>query len=99
MWCKFFVAKAEWFNFKARRLIPLFDRIVLRRMEVPTTTASGLALPKEMQDTADLGEVLAVGPGRLDDSGKHIPPVVKVGDTVVLGDRYVHTCYSGRLFA
>jgi chaperonin GroES len=62
---------------------PLEDRIVVRTLEAETTTASGLVIPDTAKEKPQEGEVLAVGPGRVDDSGKRIPLDIKVGDKVI----------------
>ena len=78
-------------------LKPLEDRIVVRPLEAEQTTASGLVIPDTAKEKPQEGEVLAVGPGRFDDSGaKRVPLDVKVGD-VVLYSKYGGTevKYSG----
>ncbi|HLU32777.1 MAG TPA: co-chaperone GroES [Natronosporangium sp.] len=62
---------------------PLEDRIVVQANEAETTTASGIVIPDTAKEKPQEGTVLAVGPGRVDDSGKRIPIDVKVGDTVL----------------
>jgi chaperonin GroES len=66
---------------------PLEDRIVVRPLEAEQTTASGLVIPDTAKEKPQEGEVLAVGPGRFDDSGKRVPVDVQVGD-VVLYSKY-----------
>ena len=62
---------------------PLEDRIVIRQVEAEQTTASGLVIPDTAKEKPQEGEVIAVGPGRVDDSGNRIPVDVKVGDVVI----------------
>lgn len=62
---------------------PLEDRIVIRQVEAEQTTASGLVIPDSAKEKPQEGEVLAVGPGRVDDKGNRIPVDVKVGDRVI----------------
>jgi chaperonin GroES len=62
---------------------PLEDRIVVRTLEAEQTTASGLVIPDTAKEKPQEGEVLAVGPGRVDDNGKRIPLDISVGDTVI----------------
>lgn len=62
---------------------PLEDRIVLRPLEAEQTTASGLVLPDTAQERPQEGEVVAVGPGRIDDNGNRVPLDVSVGDLVI----------------
>ena len=78
---------------------PLEDRIVIRQVETEQTTASGLVIPDTAKEKPQEGEVIAVGPGRVDDSGNRIPVDVKVGD-VVIYSRYGGTevKYEGQEF-
>ena len=62
---------------------PLEDRIVIRQVEAEQTTASGLVIPDTAKEKPQEGEVIAVGPGRVDDNGHRIPVDVKVGDVVI----------------
>jgi co-chaperonin GroES (HSP10) len=62
------------------KIRPLHDRVVVKRLENETKTASGIVIPDNAAEKPDQGEVLAVGPGKRDDSGKLIAPDVKVGD-------------------
>lgn len=68
-------------------LKPLEDRVVVKTLEAEQTTASGLVIPDTAKEKPQEGEVLAVGPGRLDDNGKRVALDVKVGD-VVLYSKY-----------
>ena len=78
---------------------PLEDRIVIRQVEAEQTTASGLVIPDTAEEKPQEGEVIAVGPGRVDDKGNRIPVDVKVGD-VVIYSRYGGTevKYDGQEF-
>jgi len=62
---------------------PLEDRIVIKQVEAEQTTASGLVIPDSAKEKPQEGEVVAVGPGRVADSGTRIPLDVNVGDTVI----------------
>jgi chaperonin GroES len=62
---------------------PLEDRIVVKALEAETTTASGLVIPDSAKEKPQEGEVLAVGPGRIDDNGNRVPLDVAVGDKVI----------------
>jgi chaperonin GroES len=62
---------------------PLEDRIVVRPLEAEQTTASGLVIPDTAKEKPQEGEVVAVGPGRFDDSGNRVPIDVAVGDKVI----------------
>jgi chaperonin GroES len=66
-------------------LRPLHDRVIVKRLDNETKTASGLVIPETAAEKPDQGEVLAVGTGKRDDSGKSIPMDVKVGDRVLFG--------------
>ena len=78
---------------------PLEDRIVIRQVDSEEKTASGLYIPDAAKEKPQEGEVLAVGPGRVDDNGNRIPVDVKVGD-VVIYSRYGGTevKYDGQEF-
>lgn len=62
---------------------PLEDRIVIKQVEAEQTTASGLVIPDTAKEKPQEGEVIAVGPGRIDDNGNRIPLDVTVGDKVI----------------
>ena len=62
---------------------PLEDRILIQPLEAETTTASGLYIPDTAKEKPQEGKVVAVGPGRVDDSGKRIPLDVAEGDVVI----------------
>ena len=62
---------------------PLEDRIVVKTLEAEQTTASGLVIPDTAKEKPQEGEVLAVGPGRIDDNGNRVPMDVKAGDRVI----------------
>ena len=62
---------------------PLEDRIVVRPMAAEQVTASGLVIPDTAQEKPQEAEVVAVGPGRIDDNGNRIPVDVSVGDKVI----------------
>ncbi|MDR1889853.1 MAG: co-chaperone GroES [Zoogloeaceae bacterium] len=67
------------------KIRPLHDRVIIKRIEAELKTASGIVIPDSAGEKPDQGEVLAVGPGKRDDSGKIIAPDVKVGDRVLFG--------------
>lgn len=62
---------------------PLEDRIVIKQVEAEQTTASGLVIPDSAAEKPQEGEVIAVGPGRIDDNGNRVPLDVTVGDKVI----------------
>ena len=65
------------------KLEPLDDRIVVEPMEAESKTKGGIVLPDTAQEKQQKGKVIAVGPGRVADDGKRIPPTVKKGDKVI----------------
>ncbi len=68
---------------------PLEDRIVIRQVEAEQTTASGLVIPDSAKEKPQEGEVVAVGPGRIDDHGNRVPLDIN------LGDRVIYSKYGG----
>ena len=64
---------------------PLDDRIVVEPMEAEETTAGGIVLPENSKEKPQRGTVVAVGPGKLLDSGERGVPSVTVGDEVIFG--------------
>ncbi|MDA1243440.1 MAG: co-chaperone GroES [Proteobacteria bacterium] len=74
---------------------PLQDRVVVRRTEEVTTSAGGIVLPGSATEKPAQGEVIAVGPGKRQESGETQPVDVKVGDTVVFGKYASNTVKIG----
>ena len=72
------------------KLQPLGDRVVVKRVDSETKTASGIVIPDNAAEKPDQGEVLAVGPGKRSDKGDFIVLNIKVGDRVLFGK------YSGQ---
>jgi chaperonin GroES len=72
------------------KLTPLHDRVIVKRLDVETKTASGIYIPDNAAEKPDQGEVLAVGPGKRNDKGELSAMSVKVGDRVLFGK------YSGQ---
>jgi chaperonin GroES len=64
---------------------PLHDRVVVRRVEAEERTAGGIIIPDTVKEKPQQGEVVAVGPGGRDESGKLTPLDVKTGDRVLFG--------------
>ena len=62
---------------------PLEDRLVIQAVEAEQTTASGLVIPDTAKEKPQEGNVVAVGPGRVDDNGNRVPIDVAVGDKVL----------------
>ncbi len=68
---------------KSIKMRPLEDRVIVRVKDEAEQIEGGIVLPESAQQKPQEGEVLAVGPGRLNDDGERIPVDVKVGDTVI----------------
>ncbi|MBY0547008.1 MAG: co-chaperone GroES [Candidatus Obscuribacterales bacterium] len=64
-------------------LKPLADRVVVKKVEAEDKTAGGIVLPDTAKEKPQQGEVLAVGPGRLDEKGARMPMELKAGDRVL----------------
>jgi chaperonin GroES len=71
-------------------LRPLHDRVIVKRLDQETKTASGLIIPDAAAEKPDQGEILAVGNGKVQENGQVRPLEVKVGDRVLFGK------YSGQ---
>ena len=69
----------------ATSLKPLDDRVVVEQVEAEEMTAGGIVLPDAAKEKPQRGKVLAVGPGRLLDSGERCPVALVVGDEVLFG--------------
>src|ERR671936_2485542 len=67
------------------RFRPLHDRIVVKRIDAEEKTKGGIIIPDTAKEKPSQGEVLAVGPGGRDETGKLIPIDVQVGDKVLFG--------------
>ena len=64
---------------------PLHDRVVVRRLEQEEKTAGGIIIPDTAKEKPQEGEVIAVGPGGRDESGKLVPIDIKKGDKILFG--------------
>jgi chaperonin GroES len=64
---------------------PLHDRVVVKRLDAEEKTKGGIIIPDTAKEKPSQGEVVAVGPGGRDESGKLIPIDVNVGDRVLFG--------------
>ena len=64
---------------------PLHDRVVVRRLEGEEKTKGGIIIPDTAKEKPQEGEIIAVGPGGRDESGKLIPLDVKTGDKILFG--------------
>lgn len=74
-------------------LAPLGERLVVKPMEQEATTSSGIILPDTAKEKPQEGEVIAAGPGRLNDDGKRIALEVAVGDKIIYS-KYAGTEYK-----
>jgi chaperonin GroES len=74
----------------ATKVVPLGDRVVVKQTRQEEVRASGLVIPDTAREKPQLGVVIAVGPGRLDDNGKRIPIDLEKGD------RVLYAKYSGQ---
>lgn len=72
------------------KLKPLNDRVLVKRLESEEKTAGGLFIPDTAKEKPSKGQVVAVGPGKMDDNGKRIPMAVKAGDEVLF-NKYAGT--------
>ena len=68
---------------KTTTIVPLGDRVLIRRTEAETTTKGGILLPDSAKEKPKEGKIVAVGRGRLLDNGKHAALTVKKGDRVI----------------
>jgi chaperonin GroES len=64
---------------------PLSDRVVVKALEDTEQMRGGLYIPDTAKEKPQQGEVVAVGPGKMTEDGKRIPPEVKEGDRVLYG--------------
>jgi chaperonin GroES len=74
----------------ATKLIPLADKLVIKPVVQEEVLASGIVIPDTAKEKPQQGEIIAVGPGRLDENGKRIPMDLKAGD------RILYAKYSGQ---
>lgn len=65
------------------RLKPLADRVVVKKLDAEEKTAGGIVIPDTAKEKPQQGEILAVGPGKLDENGKRQPMELKEGDKVL----------------
>src|ERR1700756_5491420 len=64
---------------------PLHDRVVVKRIEAEDKTTGGIIIPDTAKEKPSQGEIVAVGPGGRDESGRVIPIDLKIGDRVLFG--------------
>ena len=64
---------------------PLHDRVVIRRLEEERTSAGGIVIPDTAAEKPSRGEIVAIGSGKMLDSGEIVPLAVKVGEEILFG--------------
>jgi len=67
------------------KIRPLHDRVLVKRLEGEEKTKGGIIIPDSAKEKPQEGEVVAVGPGARDESGKLVPLDVKAGDRILFG--------------
>ena len=67
----------------ATKIVPLGERVVVKRAEAESTTSGGIVLPDTARDKPQRGEVIAVGDGHVKNDGTKVPLTVKQGDRVI----------------
>ena len=67
------------------KIRPLYDRILVRRLEPQETKKGGIIIPDTAKEKPQQAEVVAVGPGRVTDDGKRVALEVKMGDKILMG--------------
>lgn len=72
------------------KLKPLNDRVLVKRLESEEKTAGGLYIPDTAKEKPSKGQVIATGPGKVDEKGARMPMAVKPGD-MVLFNKYAGT--------
>ena len=75
------------------KLTALADRLIVKPSEEEETTSSGIILPDTAKEKPQEGDVVAVGPGRVTDVGKHVPMELKKGDRIIYS-KYAGTEYK-----
>ena len=67
------------------KIRPLADRILVKRVEQDEVKKGGIIIPDTAKEKPQEAEVVAVGPGKVDDNGKHVPLEVKKGNRILIG--------------
>jgi len=75
------------------KFTPLGERLIVKPSEEEDITASGIILPDTAKEKPQEGDVVAVGPGRVTDEGKHVPMELKKGDRIIYS-KYAGTEYK-----
>lgn len=66
-----------------QNITPLFDNVLIKPLKAENKTAGGIYLPDNAKEKPQVGEIMAIGDGTVDENGKKIPMVVKVGQKVM----------------
>ena len=69
----------------ALKIKPLADRVVVEQAEAEEVSSGGIILPDTAQEKPQQGKIVAVGPGKVSDSGTLVEPTLKTGDSVLYG--------------
>ena len=77
-------------------IVPLHDKVVVKRSDRETLTSSGLVIPDNGSEKPNTGTVVAVGPGKMGEDGTRLPMDVKKGDTVIFGKFAGSSVWIGR---
>jgi chaperonin GroES len=84
--CQYLKAKiVQYFRRTTMKFRPLHDRVVVKRIDAEEKTAGGIIIPDTAKEKPSQGEIIAVGPGGRDESGKIVQMGVKAGDRVLFG--------------
>jgi len=75
------------------KFTPLGERLIVKPSEEEEITSSGIILPDTAKEKPQEGDVVAVGPGRVTDEGKHVPMELKKGDRIIYS-KYAGTEYK-----
>jgi chaperonin GroES len=68
---------------KSNSIKPLFDNVLIKPLDEETRLPSGIVLPETAKEKPQIGQVMAIGPGAIDDKGKEIKMMVKTGQKVM----------------
>ena len=67
------------------KIRPLQDRLIVKRIEEEEKTAGGIIIPDTAKEKPQEGKIVAVGPGKVNEDGKRVPPDVKKNDRILFG--------------
>jgi chaperonin GroES len=84
--CQCLKAKiVQYFRRTTMKFRPLHDRVVVKRIDAEEKSSGGIIIPDTAKEKPSQGEIIAVGPGGRDESGKLVPPDVQAGNRVLFG--------------